>query len=181
MHIRRVRPEDAEMRRYVEECWLPYHRDLEDAVSAHTLDVGEDFDREVEFHLDLFDDSDNRLWVALDDVDEPAAPLADVDATFAGHLSTALEPSPEPFESPDRLVIGDFWVREQYRGTGLADELVARAVQQAREDGCEQLALDVDADNERALAYYEKLGFEVGRYRMRVSSLRLSETISNRL
>ena len=168
MHIRRVRSEDEEMRRYVEECWLPYNRDLEETVSAHALDVGDDLDREVEFHLEMFDDPDSRLWVALDDVDEPAAPLADVDATFAGHLSTVLEPAPEPFEAPDRLVIGDFWVREQYRGTGLADELVSRAVQQAREDGCEQLALDADADNERALAYYEKLGFEVGRHRMRV-------------
>jgi ribosomal protein S18 acetylase RimI-like enzyme len=41
-------------------------------------------------------------------------------------------------------------------------------VQFAREDGCEQLVLEVDIDNERALAYYEKLGFEVGKYRMRV-------------
>ena len=180
MHIRRVRPEDEEMARYVEECWLPYHRDLEDAVSAHTLDVGEDLEDEVAFHVDLFDDPNNRLWVALDEVDDPTAPLAEVDATFAGHLSVSLEPAPEPFESPDRLVIGDFWVRKQYRGTGLADELVARAVQQAREDGCEQLALDVDVDNERALAYYEKLGFEVGRHRMRVASTRLSESLGDR-
>jgi GNAT superfamily N-acetyltransferase len=49
----------------------------------------------------------------------------------------------------------------------VADDLVARAIQHAREDGAVELALDVAVDNERALAYYEKLGFDVGKYRMR--------------
>ena len=36
------------------------------------------------------------------------------------------------------------------------------------EEGRAELALDIDVDNERAVAYYEKLGFESVRYRMRV-------------
>lgn len=156
------------MRRYVEECWLPFNRDLEEVVSAHRLDVGENLDREVEFHLEQFDDPDCRIWVALDDVEDPTTPLAETDATFVGHVTTVLKPSPEPFDAPDRLVVGDFWVRESSRGTGVADELMARAAREARESGCAELALDVDVDNERALAFYEKCGFEVARYRMRL-------------
>jgi ribosomal protein S18 acetylase RimI-like enzyme len=103
-----------------------------------------------------------------DEVDDSTAPLEEIDATFAGFISVDLETTPSAFDWPDRLVVGDFYVRELYRGAALADQLVARAVQFAREDGCEQLVLEVDIDNERALAYYEKLGFEVGKYRMRV-------------
>ena len=168
MIIRRVRVEEEAMRRYVEECWLPMNRDLEAVVSAHALDVGEEFDREVSFHMELFDDPDRRIWVALDDVEDPTAPLAEIDATFAGHVTTVLEPSPEPFDVPDRLVVGDLWVRSSYRGTGVADKLIERAGREARESGCAELALDVDVDNERALAFYDRLGFEPARYRMRL-------------
>jgi ribosomal protein S18 acetylase RimI-like enzyme len=41
-------------------------------------------------------------------------------------------------------------------------------IQHAREDGAVELALQVDVDNDRALAYYDKLGFDVARYRMHV-------------
>jgi ribosomal protein S18 acetylase RimI-like enzyme len=168
MHIRRVRVDEAAMRRYVEELWIPYHRDLGESIDTHQLNDNVDVESVVEHHSNLFDGPDRRLWVALDEVDDETAPLASVDATFAGFLSVVLEASPDQFESPDRLILGDFYLTESYRGSGLADELVARAAQAAREDGCEQLALDVDIDNERARAFYEKLGFDVGRYRMRV-------------
>jgi len=156
------------MRRFVEELWLPYNRDLERAVDAHEMADDVDVDGIVEFRTGHFDAPDNRLWVALDDVDDPTRPLDDVDATFAGFLGTALKTHPSKFETPPRLLLGNFYVDPAYRGTGLADDLVERAIQHAREDGCRELTLDVDVDNERALAYYEKLGFEVGRYRMRV-------------
>ncbi len=55
---------------------------------------------------------------------------------------------------------------EPFRGGGLADRLTARAVEFAREHGCGQLASGVDIDDERALAYYEKLGVAVRRHRM---------------
>lgn len=43
-----------------------------------------------------------------------------------------------------------------------------RAVQYAREEGCEALTLGVEADNDRALAYYEKRGFKRTEQRMAV-------------
>ena len=156
------------MRRFVEELWVPYHRDLEAAVGSHVMAEDVDVDDIVEFRTDYFDDPSRRLWVALDDVDNPAGTLPELDATFAGFLSTSLKTPPSKFETPDQLHLGNLYVDPAYRGTGLADDLVARAMQHAREDGAVELTLEVDADNDRALAYYEKLGFDVARYRMRV-------------
>lgn len=156
------------MRRFVEELWLPYQYDLEASVDAHVMAEEIDVDEIVEFRTEHFDDPTKRLWVALDDVDDPSGSLADVDATFPGFLSTSLRTPPAKFDSPDRLALGNLYLDPDYRGTGLADDLVARAIQQAREEGAVELSLSVDADNDRALAYYEKLGFDVARYRMRV-------------
>uniref|UniRef100_UPI003CF27A03 GNAT family N-acetyltransferase n=1 Tax=Ligilactobacillus animalis TaxID=1605 RepID=UPI003CF27A03 len=49
---------------------------------------------------------------------------------------------------------------------GLADRFIDRAVADARERGCGELALDVDVDNKRAIAFYEKRGFENHRRHM---------------
>jgi ribosomal protein S18 acetylase RimI-like enzyme len=168
MHIRRVRNEDEAMRRFVEELWLPYQRDLEASNELHVMADDIDVDEIVEFRTDWFDDPTKRLWVALDGVDDPAESVAESDATFAGFLGTALQTPAAKFDTADKLILGNFYVDTAYRGTGLADDLVARAIQQAREDGAEELTLRVHVDNDRALAYYEKLGFEVAQYKMRV-------------
>jgi ribosomal protein S18 acetylase RimI-like enzyme len=168
MHIRRVRNEEDSMRRFVEELWLPYQRDLETSVDSHVMAEAINVDEIVEFLADYLDAATKRLWVALDDVDDLTGPIADLDATFAGFLTTSLQTPPSKYATPDRLSLGNFYVDPAYRGTGLADDLVARGIQHAREDGAEEFSLNVAADNDRALAYYEKLGFNVARYEMRV-------------
>ena len=91
-----------------------------------------------------------------------------------GHSLASLRPistSRSPvFDHPDRLIIGDIYVREPYRGTGLAHKSLNHATKRARNVGCSELALDVDVNNERATAFYEKLGFEIHRHRMRVAA-----------
>ena len=168
MHIRRVRCEEGSMRRFEEELWLPYQHDLEESIEDHVMAKEIDVDEIVEFHTDWFDDPTRYLWVALDDIEDPTGPLADIDATFAGFLTTSLQTSPSKFETADTLLLGNIYVDPEYRGTDLADDLIARGVQHAREDGAEELSLEVDVDNERSLAYCEKLGFDVSKYKMRV-------------
>lgn len=167
MDLRRVRSEEDSMRRFVDELWLPYNRDLETAVDSHVMAADVDVDEIVEFRTDYFDDPSRRLWVALDGAGASTSALSEVDATFAGFLGTSLHTSPSKYETADRLSLGNLYVDPAYRGTGLADDLVARAVQHAREDGASELTLQVDVDNEHALAYCEKLGFDVARYQMR--------------
>ncbi|ERH10019.1 MAG: acetyltransferase [halophilic archaeon J07HX64] len=175
MQIRRVRNDEAEIRRYVTDCWLSFQEDLTGAEETHAL-ADDATEAAVEYHLEELDSPESRLWVALDGVGEEMASLSTVDGTFAGLVRTQTHQSPQRFDWPDRLEIEDCWVRERYRGTGLADDLFARAVQHAREDGCPEFTLTVGVDNERAVGYYEKLGFEVQGFGMRVpvEDLRLS-------
>jgi ribosomal protein S18 acetylase RimI-like enzyme len=172
--LRRLPAEEAPVRRFVRRLWLPYHRELEATVETHELADDVDLvDEEVPFRLDRLDTDGYRLWVAVDGSESDApgetAPLASTDGDLVGFVATEIERAPSVFDRPDRLVVGDIYVREGYRGTGLAGDLVDRAAERAGETDCDELVLDVDIDNERAVAFYEKLGFETRRHRMRVA------------
>lgn len=174
MEIRLLPADEAAVRRYVEELWLPYHRDLEATVDAHAL--ADDVDlvaEEIEFRLDRLEAESYRAWVAVDENPNADAndgvDVVDGDGDLAGFITTDIDESPTVFDRPDRLVIGDIYVREPYRGEGLARDLVDRAAERAREMDCAELALDVDVDNERANSFYEKLGFETYRRQMTLS------------
>jgi len=122
---------------------------------------------EVAFRLDRLESEDYRAWIAVDG-GRTDGPIAAVGADLAGFVTTGVESSPTVFDTPDRLVVGDLYAREPYRGTGLAADLLDRAARRARTAGCAELALDVDVGNDRALAFYEKCGFETVRRRMSV-------------
>jgi len=62
----------------------------------------------------------------------------------------------------DAAVLNEVYVREAHRGTGLADRLLEAAVELAAEQDTplDRLVLDVDPDNDRAVGFYERHGFE---------------------
>ena len=170
MQIRELPADEPAIRRFAEELWLPYNRELEAIADAFALadDIEERLDEEVKFRLDHLDSESYRAWVAVEGGDSPGASLTGSDLTLAGFITTDVEEAPPVFERPDRLLVGDVYVAADHRGTGLARELMEQAGQRAREVGCPELTLDVDVENERALAFYEKLGFEPYRHRMSV-------------
>lgn len=95
------------------------------------------------------------------DLDSPAATkMPDPEADLVAFVSTSVDACPAVFDRPDRLIVGDLYVASPFRGSGLADWLLDRAVADARDHGCEQLRLDADVDNERAMRFYERMGFE---------------------
>lgn len=61
----------------------------------------------------------------------------------------------------DAAVVNELFVAPGHRGTGLADALMARALAHARnqELPMDRVVLDVDRENERARAFYERHGF----------------------
>ena len=62
----------------------------------------------------------------------------------------------------DAAVLNEVFVRPEYRGTGVADELMDAAVSLAEDQDLplDRLVLDVDRENDRAQAFYERHGFE---------------------
>ena len=62
----------------------------------------------------------------------------------------------------DAAVVNEIYVAPEWRGTGVADALLEAAVDLAVDQDLplERLLLDVDPDNERAYAFYERHGFE---------------------
>lgn len=172
MELHPLPADRAAVRRYVEELWLPYHRDLEAVVDRHALATDVDLVvGEVEFRLDRLESAGYRAWVAVDrpaDASGEGLDLAD-DGDLVGFVTTDVDEAPTVFDRPDRLVVGDIYVDESYRGTGFARRLIDRAAERAREVGCPELVLDVDLDNERAIGFYEGVGFETDRYRMSVA------------
>jgi ribosomal protein S18 acetylase RimI-like enzyme len=167
--IRTLPPEEAAVRRYVEDLWVPYHRDLEATVSSHAL--ADDLDlveQEVRFQLEKLEAEQYDVWIARSPPDDVAENNTDA-ADLVGFVTTDVDTAPPVFDRPKRLVVGDVYVTDAYRGTGLVDELFERAAERARDARCSELVLDVDVDNDRAIACYEKLGFETARRRMAVA------------
>lgn len=61
----------------------------------------------------------------------------------------------------DAAVLNELFVRPEHRGTGVADDLMAAALEAARAQDLplDRMVLDVDRGNERARAFYERHGF----------------------
>ncbi|EJN59328.1 GNAT family N-acetyltransferase [Halogranum rubrum] len=62
----------------------------------------------------------------------------------------------------DAAVLNEVFVAPDYRGTGVADELMAAALDAARDMDLplDRMVLDVDRENDRAQAFYDRYGFE---------------------
>ncbi|QKY21421.1 GNAT family N-acetyltransferase [Halolamina sp. CBA1230] len=62
----------------------------------------------------------------------------------------------------DAAVLNEIYVAPDHRGTGVADDLMDAAVSLARDQDLplDRLVLDVDRENDRAGAFYERHGFE---------------------
>lgn len=73
---------------------------------------------------------------------------------FCGYRSQRLE------RTRHRAEIGPFFVASDYQGSGAAQVLIQGVVNEARESGIAQLELFVDTENDRAIAFYERQGFE---------------------
>ena len=59
----------------------------------------------------------------------------------------------------DDCWLEDLYVRESARGRGLGRKLVEAAVERARSRGCRRIELDVNEENEAAVALYVSAGF----------------------
>jgi ribosomal-protein-alanine N-acetyltransferase len=60
----------------------------------------------------------------------------------------------------DRAELNYIYVDEAYRKRGIADELMEFFITEAIDNGCNNITLEVDKNNEKGLELYKKYGFE---------------------
>ena len=73
-------------------------------------------------------------------------------------LAAALPPRPGPDQDPSWHLVS-MWVSPAARGTGLAGQLVGAVTGHASQAGAAQVTLWVAVGNERARAFYRRMGF----------------------
>jgi putative acetyltransferase len=57
--------------------------------------------------------------------------------------------------------IGAYGIRQAYQGRGIGKEIMQELIRDLWVDGVRRIELRVEADNERAIRFYKKLGFEM--------------------
>ncbi len=62
------------------------------------------------------------------------------------------------------------WVAPEFRGSEVASQLVSNLIDWACESGFKELVLSVTDSNERAIHFYEKVGFATSRKRVEIDS-----------
>ena len=72
---------------------------------------------------------------------------------------------------PDAIELYQFYVLSPWHGTGVAQEMMAWALDHARSHGAREVILSVYVDNHRAHRFYERYGFrDIGRIAFRVGT-----------
>jgi len=64
------------------------------------------------------------------------------------------------------LYIEDIYVREQYREKGVGSQLIRRAIDVAKREGCSKMRWQVSNWNANAIGFYESLGAEIDKVEM---------------
>nr|WP_239639951.1 GNAT family N-acetyltransferase [Haloferax gibbonsii] len=127
--------ERAAVRRYIEDLWVPYNRELEGIVDSFSLATDVDIvAKELEHRLSRHETESYQAWIAVDGSHDESD-LADTSGDFVGFITTDIDESPTVFDRPDRLVICDIYIKEPYRGTGLSRDLVEYAKRRAMKVG----------------------------------------------
>jgi len=135
--------------RLVPDQWAAYRRArlaaLADAPYAFASTLG----REIGF--------DEQQWRQR--IESSATFLAWCDGEPVGTATGLLDKPGEQYTVPGAWQLVAMWVDPRARGTGVADLLVDAVARQARAEGAPALTLWVTQVNDRARAFYLRLGF----------------------
>jgi ribosomal protein S18 acetylase RimI-like enzyme len=114
------------------------------------------------------DDMDAYCSTAFS-LDEQQRELADPDhytvlamarGELAGYVQLVAGPPPPCVTGPDPLELKRFYVDQRGHGRGVAQMLMAHAIEVAQTRGARTLHLSVWKHNHRAIAFYARCGFE---------------------
>lgn len=119
-------------------------------------------EKQAEYEAKLTDDYRDRYleWVGDCVAEHPrCVQVAVEDDTVIGYVFVLPESCAYIW---DGAVLNEIYVTDHHRGTGVADELLRAGIDAASDQTLpiDRLLLDVDRENERGFAFYERHGFE---------------------
>jgi GNAT superfamily N-acetyltransferase len=180
MDVRSLR--DGEVAPLHDDCWLPFGLEMHELDAHDALADDRDAVREanVAYRRDRHATDESRTVVAVpDDADRRPPERADalanptvgdaaaVDAgtledraRFAGYAFAELGESPPVFARGDPVAVLELYVRPEYRGDGLAHDLLDAVEAWGRDRGRDRAELHVHARNDAAKALYEARDYE---------------------
>lgn len=86
--------------------------------------------------------------------------LAFHDQQLVGFAQVVNNPAPASIEADNAVALYRYYVKKEWHGKGIAQPLLAEAEKAAKTFGANQLWLGMWEHNARALAYYQKVGFQ---------------------
>lgn len=158
MAVRRLREDDVP--ELVEDVWHPFAREMAELDSYNDLvprydELSDEARAEaVAYRREQYRDDDQAIFVA------------DCDGEIAGYVHVKNKKTPKVFARDAEANISEVYVAPDYRGNGIAGDLMDRAEKWADERDCEYVILSVNADNGTARRVYESRGYETRRHKM---------------
>ena len=108
-----------------------------------------DHDKTKQFIVDLVEKRENKLFLAIDEVTDSVMGFVNL---YPCYSTLALK----------RLwILNDIGVGRMYRGQGVSKALIEKVISFARETGAVRIELKTDKANQRALALYKSIGFQI--------------------
>lgn len=105
--------------------------------------------------------SPDAFRINLADVEREYAIAVDTGGRAIGYLALAIGAPAEVLPGTPPVELKQIYVRPEYHGSGLADELMAWAVQRSAALGSSGLWLGTSKANARAIAFYQRHGFRI--------------------
>lgn len=86
--------------------------------------------------------------------------LAYQDQDLIGFAQVVKKPAPESIDAENAVALYRYYVKREWHGKGIAQPLLAEAEKAALTFGADYVWLGMWEHNARALAYYQKVGFQ---------------------
>ncbi|UTF55674.1 GNAT family N-acetyltransferase [Natronosalvus rutilus] len=151
MDLRPIRA--TEIQEVVRNLWRPFAEDMESRNKR----------------FELADDAEQAMASNFSNglrQDDVFIFVAEVDNEVIGYLLFEIRDAPPIFTRERDCALDQLYVKPEYRGEGIGQALIDRAVMIGEEKGAETIVLTIDAKNEGALKFFDDLGYNIWRHHL---------------
>ncbi|WP_255150166.1 GNAT family N-acetyltransferase [Halorarius halobius] len=142
----------AELESFVDELWVPAQREMATTMEYSLADGLRE--KGLSYKRSQLDKDDAVTY------------LARREDTPIGYVAADVETPPPIVEQLHQCHISELYVIEDARRQGVAAELLSTVEEWGRDCDCQQLTLQVAAENHAAIELYETAGYSIKRHEM---------------